>query len=254
MAISFISDSSAVRSGYLCTITATGSPSGGPGSQLACGDHTLAEGTYTIKSPNHPGDYPQLFDCSYNMALGSGVGSLSLSCSAFNIEHNLGCTRDWLKVDGTNYCGRNAPSAFTNNAMAISFHSGSSTQRSGYLCHIAAKPLGASSTELACGDHTLAAGTYTIKSPHHPGNYIRNFDCNYNLALGSGVGSLNLSCSAFNIEHALQCRNDWLQVGNTKYCGTTAPFVNSNDALAISFHSNYDNLGTGYFCTITAMG
>jgi len=117
---------------------------------------------------------------------------------------------------------------------------------------LAPEPYRQARSELACGDHTLAKGTYTIKSPNHPGSYDNNFDCSYNLALGSGVTSLSLSCSAFNIERHSSCAWDYLKIGNTKYCGTTAPSVNSNGAMAISFHSDGSAVRAGYLCTIEA--
>jgi len=227
-------------------------PYGQARSELACGDHTLAAGTYTIKSPNHPSNYGNNFDCSYNLALGSGVTSLSLSCSAFNIESHSSCAWDWLQVDSTKYCGTTAPSVNSNGAMAISFHSDYSVVRAGYLCTITATGSGGSGSELACGEYTLAEGTYTIKSPNHPSNYGNNFDCAYNLTPGSGVGTLDLSCSAFNIESHSSCRWDWLRVDGTKFCGTAGPTVSSNSVMNVDFHADGSVVRTGYLCTIEA--
>ncbi|XP_037080009.1 CUB and peptidase domain-containing protein 2-like isoform X1 [Pollicipes pollicipes] len=218
---------------------------------LSCGDHALAVGTYTITSPNHPSNYGNNYDCAYNLTPGSGAGSLSITCSAFNIESHSSCAWDWLRVNGNKFCGTQGPSVSDSASLTIDFHADYSVVKTGYSCTITAASAPPSDS-LSCGDHALAVGTYTITSPNHPSNYGNNYDCAYNLTPGSGAASLSITCSAFNIESHSSCAWDWLRVNGNKFCGTQGPSVSNSASLAIDFHADYSVVKTGYSCTITA--
>jgi len=183
---------------------------------------------------------------------GAGVGALALSCSAFNLESHSSCFWDWLQVDGTRFCGTNSPTVSSNGVMTIGFRTDGSVVRSGFLCTIQATAGSSPSSTLNCGSHVLAQGTYTIKSPNHPSNYGNNYRCRYNLQPGTGVNTLALSCSAFNLESHSRCVWDWLQVGSTKYCGTNSPTVSNNGNMIIYFRTDRSVVRSGYSCTIVA--
>ncbi|XP_037091811.1 chymotrypsinogen A-like [Pollicipes pollicipes] len=120
---------------------------------LACGTHALTTGTYTITSPNYPSNYGNDYDCVYKLTPGSGAATLSISCSAFDIEMHSSCEWDWLRVNGNKFCGSQGPSVSGSSALNIDFHSDYVEVGTGFSCTIraAAGSGGSSSGSCSCG-------------------------------------------------------------------------------------------------------
>ena len=133
--VDFHSDGSVTSTGFQCTIT---TQSGGTPQQLDCGAHTLSPGLYSIQSPGFPANYGNNLDCSYSLTAGSGVGTMTLACCTFDIEANSSCSWDWLRVNGTKYCGRQGPALAHSGSLAIDFHSDYSVVKAGYYCEVRA--------------------------------------------------------------------------------------------------------------------
>ena len=220
-------------------------------SDLACGSHTLTEGSYTISSPNYPSNYGNNYDCTYSLTPGAEVSSFSVSCSAFNLESQSSCRYDWLQVGGQKFCGTAGPSVTQVGALDIAFHSDYSVVRSGFQCTVTAR-VGGTPQELACGAHTVTPGLYSIQSPGYPGQYSNNLDCSYTISAGSGVNTMTLACCTFDIESHSSCLWDWLRVNGVKYCGRQAPALSETSEYSIDFHSDYSVTKAGYFCEVRA--
>ena len=222
-----------------------------PRSDLACGSHTLTEGTYTISSPNYPSNYDNNYDCTYSLTPGSGVAVFRVQCSAFNLESQSSCRYDYLQVGGEKFCGTTGPSATRVGPTDITFHSDYSVTRTGFQCTITAQA-GSTAQELACGRTTVEPGLYSIKSPNYPNNYDNNFDCTYTINPGSGVNTMTLACCDFSVESHSSCGWDWLQVNGEKFCGRQGPALTETGAFNIDFHTDYSVVRGGFYCEVRA--
>lgn len=128
----FHTDYSVVRTGFSCTLTVRGGSD-----KLECGTHNLDIGQYGIESPNHPENYDNYYDCSYDLQANNAEHSVSVSCLAFNVEANTQCSWDWFSVNGQKFCGTSGPSDVSSiGSMQIVFHTDYSVTRSGYSCTI----------------------------------------------------------------------------------------------------------------------
>ena len=74
---------------------------------LGCGNHSLPVGSYVIKSLNYPNYYENNYDCTYTLSPDADGKSLSISCSAFDVEGLGLCASDYLQFNDKKYCGNN---------------------------------------------------------------------------------------------------------------------------------------------------
>lgn len=128
-----------------------------PFSTLSCGTHSLAAGSYVIKSPNYPNNYGNRYDCTYTLSPASGAKSLRISCSTFEVERHSGCIYDYFKFNRRIFCGTGGNGQPKTNDLwhlNVVFHTDGSVTKKGFYCTInvaAAATGGVETTGCPCG-------------------------------------------------------------------------------------------------------
>ncbi|KAL9986774.1 hypothetical protein ACROYT_G000968 [Oculina patagonica] len=103
----------------------------------------------TLKSPGHPGNYPNNTDCSSLVPIPQGSSAMNVSFKEFYLEKSESCNRDYLIItnekdhDLGKYCGNETGRTVlvTGNYTLVKFHSDSSIQQRGFVLHFTAVPL-----------------------------------------------------------------------------------------------------------------
>ncbi|XP_076048248.1 bone morphogenetic protein 1-like [Oratosquilla oratoria] len=75
-----------------------------------CGG-TFRKDSGDFYSPNYPEKYPNNKDCIYKV-LASSDARTRLNCTSY-IQRSKACTKDYLRINDSFYCGRNAPDGKT---------------------------------------------------------------------------------------------------------------------------------------------
>ncbi|KAK3855692.1 hypothetical protein Pcinc_037924 [Petrolisthes cinctipes] len=118
--------------GALTTVLLTvGLPGGVLGN---CGGTFLAENG-TIKSPNYPKKYPNNKLCVYTIKA-SPDARIKFWCEKMNLEKSVGCTKDWLCVNGLYTCGKyKLKEVYGEGEVRVEFRSDASVKKKpGFLC------------------------------------------------------------------------------------------------------------------------
>ena len=98
-------------------------PGAGCGS-LPCGTRYLERGTHAIFPRKNPDNKVYLMYCKWQLKAIEATDRLKVSCSGFKFLKEspiLGCQWMWLLVNGTRYCGNNAPSVDALSELTVEF-------------------------------------------------------------------------------------------------------------------------------------
>ena len=133
-----VTNDQGVSSGaYNCLILSMASGAGSGG--LPCGRHVLKAGSYSLLSKNHPGKYEGLLYCGWQLEADNAADELQLSCNSFQMErpYRQSCEFDWLRVNGTRYCGITAPTVpATAGSLTVEYATDFGVHRSGFRCTV----------------------------------------------------------------------------------------------------------------------
>lgn len=92
---------------------------------------------FFIKSPNYPATYSNNMDCIYKIRKFSpNVCRLELTFITFALENSTNCTYDYIEINKTRYCGKNAGHLlwlkFDQTEITIQFHSDTTVSNLGF--------------------------------------------------------------------------------------------------------------------------
>ncbi|XP_072020163.1 LOW QUALITY PROTEIN: cubilin-like [Amphiura filiformis] len=258
MTITFITDASVVRRGFLiewAEVPAIPTDAG-------CGSTLIASDTQAnFSSPGYPVSYQNNLDCRW--IIESPVGTtIRFNITDISIEYHYICYYDSVKVyDGLttdmrelgSFCGRVLPPAplySSSNALLVVFHSDSYVNDTGF----------AATYQSYCG------GSYNtqhgiISSPLYPSNYPANQNCTWTIQVLAGYTIL-VDFRRMAIQSSSGCSNDYLELrsglsstspplgnANGRYCGTSQPsrLETPSNTLRLTFISDGSGPGTAGF-------
>ncbi|XP_053569959.1 cubilin [Bombina bombina] len=214
-----------------------------------------------VKSPGWPGGYPHKTECTIILRAPENH-KISLFFNSFHLEISVSCP-DYLEVwNGTEptstligkYCGNSLPNPIfpNNNVLRLLFKSDIIINRDGYEITWTSSPTGCGGTLF--GDH----GSFT--SPHYPGTYSSNTDCEWTILAPLGR-LVRINFVTFSIEDEGDCVLNYLKIYNGSdasspvigsYCGThndIAPINTTSHQVFIKFHAETVTLPSGFRLT-----
>ncbi|XP_046547811.1 cubilin-like isoform X3 [Haliotis rubra] len=270
--IVFTSDGSVTRDGFrinfnftqtdvptspLPTLPATTIP---PTTEPETCNQVLTSDNGALTSPGN-GSYANNENCVTVITGPNTPYTLVVSFTTFDLESSSNCGYDYLEVDtglssSLKGCGstwRNRTVEYTSNGgnATVTFSSDSSQTGLGYSATYTIQPSGVPSLnngECAYINTNISEGA--IQSlPGTGSNYPNNMDCSYVFTRNTPF-YLNINFTALDTESSSNCRYDYVQVGDDKYCGSDLPnatrvSVQGGSAI-IRFRSDITVTGRGF--------
>lgn len=252
MLVRFISDFSYGAPGWQASYTSS--------VPVYCsGITSLAAVSGTFNDGSNSSDYVNNSDCKW-LIQPPGAVSVSLSFTSFSTEQGF----DFVKIyDGNNtsapllgsFSGSSIPSSIISNggSMLVHFTSNSNITSSGWEAAYT------SSVPVYCsGTTSLTAVSGTFSDGSGSNNYSNNSDCKW-LIQPSGVGSITISFSSFDLQNGL----DFIKVydGTTmsatllaSYSGSSLPasITSSGGAMLVHFTSDASGSAAGWTASYSA--
>ncbi|XP_074652971.1 cubilin-like [Tubulanus polymorphus] len=224
--------------------------------------------TGVITSPNYPGHYAHLRECTWKIKVQMGR-RVSLTFDDFDLETGVGCFYDFIQIlNGvydhpmrsptiTRLCGKDNPGLIesSGNGMTLRFKADRSFSGRGFKARYT------SNNPSRCGGLIdLNSGTSRIgelKSPHFDeGFYNSSEECVWVLQNSkAGNTSIGLFFQHLNMED--NCNFDYVLITETvnsetkslgRYCGnmTSIRLASPSSAISILFHSDGSTEGRGF--------
>ncbi|XP_008147050.2 cubilin [Eptesicus fuscus] len=248
----FVADSDLAYEGFLIDYKATNA------STVCLEDYTEETGMFT--SPNFPNNYPNNWQCTYRITVGTSQ-QIALHFTNFSLEEEFGgkCLGDFVEIkDGGyetspllgKYCGSNPPPRIIShsNKLWLQFKSDLIDSRSGFSAYWDGSLTG-------CGGNlTTPTGTFT--SPNYPMPYYQSSECYWWLKASQG-SPFELEFEEFHLEHHPDCTLDYLAVYDgpstsshllTQLCGDTKPPLirSSGDSMFLKLRTDERQQGGGF--------
>ncbi|XP_035210870.1 cubilin-like isoform X2 [Stegodyphus dumicola] len=225
--------------------TSTAPSESGVGS--SCNRH-FTEIRSSISSPNFPSPYPAGVVCRYAFHLQPGYCNVELTFLDFFLEPpspGLPCTRDYLEIGGSRYCGQQLrgvtklePPFGAASEVIVTFISDPVITDKGFYASFRQMPCGSapppapgslprgSSPEVtpsgsSCGGH-LTGPYFEIKWPDlsATGDYGQTVECLYTVhRLGSDTCSIRVTFVTFDLGDGRDCPRQFAQIGEHTLCG-----------------------------------
>ncbi|XP_046548070.1 cubilin-like [Haliotis rubra] len=187
--------------------------------------------------------------------------TLVVSFTTFDLESSSNCRYDYLEVDtglsssqkgcGSSWSDRTVEYTSDGGNVTLTFSSDSSQTGAGYAATYTIQPRGVPSMnngECTYINTNISEGV--IQSlPGTGSDYQNNMDCSYVFTRNT-LFYLNINFTALDTESSSNCRYDYVQVGDDKYCGSDLPnatrvSVQGGSAI-IRFRSDSSNTGKGF--------
>ncbi|KAK4290658.1 hypothetical protein Pmani_036457 [Petrolisthes manimaculis] len=122
------------------------------------GTHLDAKGNIT--SPGYPNKYPKNQLCVYTIKA-SPDARIKFWCEEMKLQKSVGCTKDWLKVNGVYVCGKTRlRDVYGLGELKVEFRSDKKVKATGFLCHYER----VTGTEYVATTTTATTTTYTRQS------------------------------------------------------------------------------------------
>ncbi|XP_067660313.1 dorsal-ventral patterning tolloid-like protein 1 [Haliotis asinina] len=186
---------------------------------------------------------------------------LVVNFTTFDLESSTNCRYDYLEVDmGRGNSQKGCGSTWSDTTVeytsdggntTVTFSSDSSRTGLGYNATYTLQPRGVpslSNGECSYINTNISEGV--IQSlPGTGSNYPNNMDCSYVFTRNTPF-YLNINFTALDTESSSNCRYDYVQVGDDKYCGSDLPnatrlSVQGGSAI-IRFRSDGSVTGRGF--------
>ncbi|XP_067660312.1 cubilin-like [Haliotis asinina] len=186
---------------------------------------------------------------------------LVVNFTTFDLESSTNCRYDYLEVDmgrdnsqkgcGSTWSDRTVEYTSDGGNATVTFSSDSSRTGLGYNATYTIQPRGVpslSNGECSYINTNISEGV--IQSlPGTGSNYPNNMDCSYVFTRNTPF-YLNINFTALDTESSSNCRYDYVQVGDDKYCGSDLPnatrmSVQGGSAI-IRFRSDGSVTGKGF--------
>ena len=224
--------------------------------QLCQQVHSAA--VFDLESPNYPHYYLPGLACAYHIRKRSpAVCQLELRFVDFDIEPSVGCSEDYLLIDGVQYCNRQRPSTsmvlpFLDLEKRLLFRSSELRTRKGFLlqarqidCSLPKVHLpGGNVVQTAAGifppekfiflpslpsicEICVTEVTGALQSYDYPNFYPPNLNCTYRVTALPGNCMVQLKFEQFDFDYSPECGRDYLEVNGVRYCGSQLKGVSS---------------------------
>ncbi|XP_041372182.1 cubilin-like [Gigantopelta aegis] len=231
-----------------------------------CGGIRNATTDGEITSPNYPGNYQRLSNCTWLIQAPHSRDKVTLTFTHMDLESAGSCTQDYVRVldgndasapevGGSPLCGNTVPAPIISqgNRLFVTFVTDGSIQLTGFRATYT------KSASSCGGDFTAEHGTFT--SPAYPNSYPRNTECVWTLHASPG-NRLLLSFSTFSLVSSSHCNSDYLEVreGDVsgrligRYCGRTMPGnITAVNGIWMKFRSNSRRSSRGFSATYNSV-
>ncbi|XP_048244915.1 cubilin-like [Haliotis rufescens] len=214
----------------------------------------------TLSSPGN-GSYANNVQCVTVITGPSVPYTLVLSFTTFDLEDSSTCRYDYLEVDmgdgysqkgcGSNWDNRTVEYTSDGGNVTVTFSSDSSQTGAGYSATYTIQPRGVPS--LSNGDcryiNTNVTAGVIQSLPGTGSDYTNNMDCSYEFTRNTPF-YLDINFIALDTESSSNCRYDYVQVGDDKYCGSDLPNATrvsvQGGAAVIRFRSDSSVTGKGF--------
>ncbi|KAF2368216.1 EGF-like domain, partial [Trinorchestia longiramus] len=167
-----------------------------------------------LVSPNHPGRYPALANCTYSIIAPSDAFVI-INFQAFDLEGGFSgsrCHYDWVQVTHTTsngyqtqsqkLCGINIPPSISARGRTVlRFITDRSLQRSGFLANYTVK---------SCGGNINEPTVITLPSST---SYFHNMNCRWNITAPSNK-KIVFKFLSLHLEGGYSCTFDRVQIYN----------------------------------------
>ncbi|KAK3889365.1 hypothetical protein Pcinc_006635 [Petrolisthes cinctipes] len=105
-----------------------------PGVMGDCGG-TYLDAKGTITSPGYPNNYPMNQLCVYTIKASPDT-RIKFWCEEMKLQESVGCTKDWLMVNGVYVCGKTKlRDVYGQGELKVEFRSDNKIKAPGFLCH-----------------------------------------------------------------------------------------------------------------------
>jgi len=125
---------------------------------------SLPAGRFILRSSRFPWLYPNNYYRSLIIA-GRYGQAISIHCPRFFVEFKLGCSKDYLSINGVRYCGLRRIPTIRSTSLALAFRTNGSVRLPGFACLITVPPV-----EPCCGvanrDTRIVGGVETEVSEY----------------------------------------------------------------------------------------
>ncbi|XP_046338413.2 cubilin-like [Haliotis rufescens] len=218
-----------------------------------------------LTSPGN-GSYANNVQCVTVITGPSVPYTLVLSFTTFDLEYSSTCRYDYLEVDmgegnsqkgcGSSWDNRTVEYSSDGGNVTLTFSSDSSQTGTGYIATYTIQPRGVPS--LSDGDclyiNTNVSAGVIQSLPGTGSDYTNNMDCTYEFTRNTPF-YLDINFIALDTESSSNCRYDYVQVGDDKYCGSDLPnatrvSVQGGSAI-IRFRSDSSVTGKGFVALFT---
>ncbi|XP_055945205.1 cubilin-like isoform X1 [Argiope bruennichi] len=229
-----------------CTEVAAETARGG-GNTASC-DRELEALTFDIRSELYPLNYLPNLNCRYVIRkVSAAVCQLRIRFIRFDLEASIGCSRDYLALDGERLCG--ALSLNTTRTLrfdapekVLVFHTDSEVQGAGFIASVQQVECpGGLPPDTATVPGTIGGGVsppvsgggacnrhYTdirasFNSPNYPSPYPLGVACRYAIHVQPGFCNVEFNFIDFSLEPptpGLPCTRDYVDIAGVRYCGT----------------------------------
>ncbi|ROT77622.1 cubilin [Penaeus vannamei] len=142
------------------------------GAFTSCGGvRTNAEGI--IKSPRYPKAYPHNSRCVFEVKA-SPDAVIKFTCKKFILQASLGCSKDYVKVNGLVYCEETAPrNVFSNGGLTVEFSSDAIGRKKGFTSPPTSPPnLPSPNTPTSPPNPPPPHLTFPSLNPHLPPTFL----------------------------------------------------------------------------------
>ncbi|GFY44102.1 cubilin, partial [Trichonephila inaurata madagascariensis] len=229
-----------------CSEVAAEGTGRGSGAAASC-DREFEAMNFDMRSELYPLNYLPNLNCRFLIRkVTQAVCQLKIRFIRFDVEASIGCSRDYLALDGERLCGAlplntTRTLRFDSTEKVLIFHSDSEVQGAGFIANVqqiecpgglppdtvtVPGPSGGGISPPAvgggaCNRHYTDIRS-TFSSPNYPSPYPLGVACRYAIHLQPGFCNVEFIFIDFSLEPptpGLPCTRDYLDIGGVRYCG-----------------------------------